>query len=186
MVGCFFTLTRICCPCRPRRVTGSKPSWVKELAQALLRVEDVNVLVVDWIYRASFVYNRVVHRYKEVSVQVSILINQLQVLFRIYYFCSDIHGKIFGDSKLKCACVHQGQGCKLESFHFIGVSLGAHVAGFVGTLFMGKIGRITGGSEFLYTDDAPMAALEGPEGKSRHGNSPEDKSTCYPEYKMKL
>ncbi|CAG08226.1 unnamed protein product [Tetraodon nigroviridis] len=77
------------------RVMGSKPSWVKELAQALLRVEDVNVLVV--------------------AVQVSILINQLQ-----------------------------GHGCKLESFHFIGVSLGAHVAGFVGTLFTGKIGRITG------------------------------------------
>ncbi|KAM4608631.1 phospholipase A1 member A isoform 2-T2 [Polymixia lowei] len=97
------------------RALGSKPSWVEKLAQALLRAEDVNVVVVDWIYGASFAYNLVVENYKEVAVQISILINQLQT-----------------------------HGCKLESFHFIGVSLGAHVAGFVGTLFEGKIGRITG------------------------------------------
>ncbi|GAA6219106.1 phospholipase A1 member A isoform X1 [Lates japonicus] len=97
------------------RALGSKPSWVKELAQALLRAQDVNVLVVDWVYGASFAYNLVVENYKEVAVQISVLINQLQE-----------------------------HGCNLESFHFIGVSLGAHVAGFVGTLFEGKIGRITG------------------------------------------
>nr|XP_043906699.1 phospholipase A1 member A isoform X2 [Solea senegalensis] len=97
------------------RALGSKPSWGKELAQALLRVQDVNVLVVDWVYGASFAYNLVVDKYKEVALQISVLINQLQE-----------------------------HGCKLESFHFIGVSLGAHVAGFVGTLFEGKIGRITG------------------------------------------
>ncbi|XP_075967460.1 phospholipase A1 member A isoform X1 [Anarhichas minor] len=96
------------------RVMGSKPSWVKQLARALLRAQDVNVLVVDWVYGASFAYNLVVEDYKEVAVQISILINQLQQ-----------------------------RGCKLESFHFIGISLGAHVAGFVGTLFDGKIGRIT-------------------------------------------
>ncbi|XP_038577116.1 phospholipase A1 member A isoform X1 [Micropterus salmoides] len=96
------------------RALGNKPSWVKELARALLRAQDVNVLVVDWVYGASFAYNLVVENYKEVAVQISVLINQLQK-----------------------------HGCKLESFHFIGVSLGAHVAGFVGTLFEGKIGRIT-------------------------------------------
>lgn len=66
-------------PLSRRRALGSKPSWVKELAQALLRVQDVNVLVVDWIYSASFAYNLVVENYKEVSVQISVLISQLQV-----------------------------------------------------------------------------------------------------------
>ncbi|XP_036065574.1 phospholipase A1 member A isoform X1 [Oryzias melastigma] len=97
------------------RALGTKPLWVKELAQALLLAQDVNVLVVDWIYCASFAYNLVVESYKEVALQISVLINQLQ-----------------------------NYGCKLQSFHLIGVSLGAHVAGFVGTLFEGKLGRITG------------------------------------------
>ncbi|XP_077072483.1 phospholipase A1 member A isoform X4 [Siphateles boraxobius] len=97
------------------RAMGSKPSWVSGLAQALLREEDVNVLVVDWVYGASFAYNLVVENYKEVAVQISVLINQLTKY-----------------------------GSTLESFHFIGVSLGAHVCGFVGTLFEGRLGRITG------------------------------------------
>ncbi|XP_030643520.1 phospholipase A1 member A isoform X2 [Chanos chanos] len=97
------------------RALGTKPSWVSDLAKALLRAEDGNVLVVDWIYGASFAYNLVVENYKEVALQISVLVNQLK-----------------------------NHGSPLESFHLIGVSLGAHVAGFVGTLFKGKIGRITG------------------------------------------
>ncbi|XP_077437006.1 phospholipase A1 member A isoform X2 [Vanacampus margaritifer] len=97
------------------RALGSKPWWVLDLAEALLAVEDANVLMVDWVHGASFAYNLVVDNYKEVALQISVLVNRLQK-----------------------------EGCKLESFHFIGVSLGAHVAGFVGTLFEGKIGRITG------------------------------------------
>uniref|UniRef100_A0A3B5MIZ0 Phospholipase A1 member A n=1 Tax=Xiphophorus couchianus TaxID=32473 RepID=A0A3B5MIZ0_9TELE len=94
---------------------GRRPSWVTDLAQALLEAQDANVVVVDWIYGASFAYNLVVENYKEVALQISVLVNQLQ-----------------------------RHGCRLESFHLIGVSLGAHVAGFVGTVFEGKIGRITG------------------------------------------
>uniref|UniRef100_M4AKH9 Phospholipase A1 member A n=1 Tax=Xiphophorus maculatus TaxID=8083 RepID=M4AKH9_XIPMA len=94
---------------------GRRPSWVTDLAQALLGAQDANVVVVDWIYGASFAYNLVVENYKEVALQISVLVNQLQ-----------------------------RHGCRLESFHLIGVSLGAHVAGFVGTVFEGKIGRITG------------------------------------------
>lgn len=58
---------------------GRKPSWVSGLAQALLEKEDVNILVVDWLCGASFAYNQVVDNYKEVAVQISILINQLMV-----------------------------------------------------------------------------------------------------------
>uniref|UniRef100_A0A3Q2PL77 Phospholipase A1 member A n=1 Tax=Fundulus heteroclitus TaxID=8078 RepID=A0A3Q2PL77_FUNHE len=61
------------------RALGRKPSWVTDLAQALLRAQDVNVVVVDWIYGASFAYNLVVENYKEVALQISVLINRLQV-----------------------------------------------------------------------------------------------------------
>ncbi|TSV41632.1 Phospholipase A1 member A [Bagarius yarrelli] len=97
------------------RALGRKPSWVSDLAQALLEKEDSNILVVDWLCGASFAYNKVVDNYKEVAVQISIVINQLTT-----------------------------SGVNLESFHLIGISLGAHVAGFIGALFGGKLGRITG------------------------------------------
>lgn len=58
---------------------GRKPSWVSGLAQALLEKEDANILVVDWLSGASYAYNQVVDNYKEVAVQISILIKQLTV-----------------------------------------------------------------------------------------------------------
>lgn len=38
----------------------------------------------------------------------------------------------------------QKHGASLDNFHFIGMSLGAHISGFVGKLFQGQLGRITG------------------------------------------
>lgn len=41
-------------------------------------------------------------------------------------------------------CFVQEKGLSLSSIHMIGVSLGAHISGFVGANMKGSIGRITG------------------------------------------
>lgn len=66
---------------------------MKQLAQALLRVQDANVVVVDWVYGASLAYNMVVENYKEVAIQISVLINQLQVRASSFVY-------VYTDSKL--------------------------------------------------------------------------------------
>lgn len=43
----------------------------------------------------------------------------------------------------------QKHGASLDNFHFIGMSLGAHISGFVGKLFQGQLGRITGKIFFI-------------------------------------
>lgn len=38
----------------------------------------------------------------------------------------------------------QAQGASLDNIYMIGVSLGAHISGFVGKEYNGQLGRITG------------------------------------------
>uniref|UniRef100_A0A2I2YSD6 Lipase I n=1 Tax=Gorilla gorilla gorilla TaxID=9595 RepID=A0A2I2YSD6_GORGO len=98
------------------RPVGSIPLWLQNFIRILLNEEDMNVIVVDWSRGATtFIYNRAVKNTRKVAVSLSVHIKNL----------------------LK-------HGASLDNFHFIGVSLGAHISGFVGKIFHGQLGRITG------------------------------------------
>ncbi|NWH60701.1 LIPH Lipase, partial [Geococcyx californianus] len=98
------------------RPTGSTPVWISGLVQLLLSVEDMNVIVVDWNRGATtFIYSHASGNCKRVAEVLKKLIDEMLV-----------------------------EGASLDSLHMIGVSLGAHISGFVGQMFDGALGRITG------------------------------------------
>ncbi|XP_048674714.2 phospholipase A1 member A isoform X2 [Caretta caretta] len=97
------------------RALGTKPSWINGLIGALFRAAKVNVVAVDWVYGATRNYPGAVENVMELSIEISRFISKMLVL-----------------------------GVSGTSVHFIGVSLGAHVAGLVGQFHGGQLGRITG------------------------------------------
>nr|XP_014346290.1 PREDICTED: phospholipase A1 member A isoform X2 [Latimeria chalumnae] len=108
------------------RAPGTKSSWINIMVQALLEKAQVNVVVVDWTLGAVF-YKNAIHTSLQVSLEISAFINKLIAL-----------------------------GSSESSFQLIGVSLGAHIAGFVGRFFEGRLGRITAldpaGPSFTHAD----------------------------------
>ncbi|XP_005863552.1 PREDICTED: lipase member I [Myotis brandtii] len=97
------------------RPLGSIPSWLQNFLR-ILNHHDVNIVVVNWIRGATtLIYSRAVKNTRKVAVSLSECIQKL----------------------LK-------HGASLDNFHFIGMSLGAHISGFVGKIFQGQLGRITG------------------------------------------
>ncbi|KAJ8390625.1 hypothetical protein AAFF_G00102310 [Aldrovandia affinis] len=97
------------------RPTGSPPVWMGELVRQLIAQEDMNVLVVDWNRGAANV-------------------NYLIAVSNTHKTAENLTGFIQN---------MQENGASLNSIHMIGVSLGAHISGFVGAHFNGEIGRIT-------------------------------------------
>ncbi|XP_068929162.1 lipase member I-like [Petaurus breviceps papuanus] len=98
------------------RPFGTSPIWLQKLITVLLSLEDLNIVVVDWNQGATtLLYQKAIQRTWTVSEILKDYIKKM----RKY-------------------------GISLQSFHFIGVSLGAHIAGYLGNQFGGLLGRITG------------------------------------------
>ncbi|XP_044299888.1 lipoprotein lipase isoform X1 [Varanus komodoensis] len=110
-------------------VTGMFESWVSKLVKALYTREPYsNVIVVDWLSRASLHYPVAAAYTKVVGEEVATLIDWMEEQF----------------------------GYSVDKIHLLGYSLGAHVAGVAGSLTSNKINRITGldpaGPHFEYAD----------------------------------
>lgn len=97
------------------RPTGSPPGWLDELIQLLLKRQDMNLVVVDWNRGAT----------------------------NLNYFKAKENTLKAGEKLTAVVKMMQHNGVSLSSIHLIGVSLGAHIAGFIGANFNSSIGRIT-------------------------------------------
>ncbi|KAM8977010.1 lipase member I [Pelodytes ibericus] len=98
------------------RPTGSPPVWIDTIVQKLLSIEDFNVIFVDWNRGATtLIYHHAASKSWIVADVLKKLIDQML-----------------------------SQGGSLDDIYMIGVSLGAHISGFVGKMYNGSIGRITG------------------------------------------
>ncbi|XP_021513749.1 lipase member H [Meriones unguiculatus] len=98
------------------RPTGSPPVWMEELVHSLLREQEMNVVVVDWNRGATTVI------YSSASAKTRKVAEILEEFIKHMV----------------------DKGASLDNIYMIGVSLGAHIAGFVGAAYPKKLGRITG------------------------------------------
>ncbi|XP_071402166.1 LOW QUALITY PROTEIN: lipase member H, partial [Centroberyx affinis] len=98
------------------RPTGAPPIWIDHIVHLLAEQEDMNVVVVDWNKGAA----------------------------NLNYFIAVANTRQAAHNLTGFIMNMQEEGASLSSVHLIGVSLGAHLAGFVGANLKGKIGRITG------------------------------------------
>jgi pimeloyl-ACP methyl ester carboxylesterase len=108
--------------------------WVMDMKDAILRVENVNVIVVDWSKGNGFPYTQATANTQVVGAEIAKLIKSLVT----------------------------DKGDAYTNFHLIGHSLGAHISGYAGRYLGGKVGRITGldpaGPYFENTD--PLVRLD--------------------------
>ncbi|XP_050815216.1 lipase member I isoform X4 [Gopherus flavomarginatus] len=98
------------------RLTGSTPIWLNDIKELLLSLVDINLIIVDWNRGATtIIYHNAVQNTRRVAEILKKYIDQMLAY-----------------------------GASLDSIYMIGVSLGAHIAGFVGEMYNGTLGRITG------------------------------------------
>ncbi|XP_054152603.1 pancreatic triacylglycerol lipase-like [Oppia nitens] len=90
--------------------------WMTKLKDELIRREDCNVFLVDWMNGNSFPYTLATANTRVVGPVIALFINELKKI-------SGLHA---------------------SNVHLIGHSLGAHIAGYAGQQLNGTVGRITG------------------------------------------
>ncbi|KAH6940550.1 hypothetical protein HPB50_000571 [Hyalomma asiaticum] len=90
-------------------------AWLTKMMHAFLTVGDYNVIIVDWQGGNSLPYAQATANTRVVGAEIALLVKKLEKAF----------------------------GAKRNTFHIIGHSLGAHVAGYAGERLPG-LGRITG------------------------------------------
>lgn len=98
------------------RPTGAPPIWINHIVHLLAQQDDMNIIVVDWNKGAA----------------------------NLNYFTAVTYTRQAALNLTSFILTMQEEGSSLSSVHLVGVSLGAHLAGFVGANLKGKIGRITG------------------------------------------
>uniref|UniRef100_A0A6P7FUG5 Uncharacterized protein LOC114332856 isoform X2 n=1 Tax=Diabrotica virgifera virgifera TaxID=50390 RepID=A0A6P7FUG5_DIAVI len=108
--------------------------WVYEIRSALMAVEEVNIICVDWSNGAAL------PNYVKASANTRLVGKQLSLLLR---------GLV------------EKNGLSLKKTHIIGFSLGAHIAGFAGS-DLGNLSRITGLDPAgpLFESQDPRARLD--------------------------
>ncbi|XP_070699708.1 lipase member H [Pempheris klunzingeri] len=97
------------------RPTGSPPTWLNSIREQMLARKDINVIVVDWNHGAT----------------------------NMNYFKAVENTHKAADNLTGFIKIMQENGASLSSIHMIGISLGAHISGFVGANLNGLVGRIT-------------------------------------------
>lgn len=107
--------------------------WIIDIKDALIKVHDVNVIVIDWSKGNGFPYSQAKANTRLAGAELARLI----------------------------LCLIKNKGVNASSFHLIGHSLGAHLSGYAGERIPG-LGRITGldpaGPYFDNTD--PIVRLD--------------------------
>jgi pimeloyl-ACP methyl ester carboxylesterase len=89
--------------------------WVLDMKDALLALDDFNVIVVDWSRTNQFPYTQATANTQVVGAEIARLINSLS----------------------------RNNGLRAERVHLIGHSLGSHIAGYAGKR-LGNLARISG------------------------------------------
>lgn len=101
---------------------GAENVWQLAIKNFWLELDDVNVIIVSWTSGNHNIYDQSVLNTRIVARQISALI----------YYLAQLNNADIRDEKF------------LQNFYLVGHSLGAHISGFVGKDFYGKMGRIIG------------------------------------------